>query len=342
MLDNNQKNKSSKTQHNTDPKTSFKRRGHPKRAMDLTLKRKNIYLLPSRRGMFFLLAIVVIWVLGTNYQNNLALGLSYLLLAIFVVAIFESFRNMFGLHITIRQPHHNFCGSSVGITLQLSSSKHTSHRNIKLGFSRHEIASINVTDTPQEVTLWWEVFTRGLEAPPPVRIWSRFPLQLIHVWAWFNCDATAVVYPKPVRQAQLVAPEYMGGGSTGLSLGSDEFYSLREYQPTDSSRHIAWKQYARGANLMTKTYSDPEGIETWLELAKNHKDLEVALGYLCYWVLTYSEENRRFGVLLPGTVIPPNSGKDHELNILWHLATYSPSTINAYIHRCPTPTYADI
>ena len=36
--------------------------------------------------------------------------------------------------------------------------------------------------------------------------------------------------------------------------GTDDYWGLRPYQPSDSPRHIAWKATARGDMLLTKVF----------------------------------------------------------------------------------------
>ncbi len=54
-------------------------------------------------------------------------------------------------------------------------------------------------------------------------------------------------------------------------------------------------------------------------------DIEMKLSMLCYWVITYSQENRVFGLSLPSGDVAPDTGQDHEVNCLRALALYGVS-----------------
>ena len=64
------------------------------------LTHKNLYILPTKRGGFFFGITFVLWLIGTNYQNNLVLALAFLMFSIFVVSIIHTFDNL--VHLTFR------------------------------------------------------------------------------------------------------------------------------------------------------------------------------------------------------------------------------------------------
>ncbi|EOG7035816.1 hypothetical protein ACLH5N_004693, partial [Aeromonas salmonicida] len=48
-------------------------------ARQMTLGRRSLFILPTRMGLLYLLVMSAIYLLGTNYQNNLVLLVSYCL-----------------------------------------------------------------------------------------------------------------------------------------------------------------------------------------------------------------------------------------------------------------------
>ena len=58
------------------------------------LQHNNIFILPAKAGMGFILLILLLWLLGTNYQNNLVLGVAFLLLALMVMCIHHKYGNL--------------------------------------------------------------------------------------------------------------------------------------------------------------------------------------------------------------------------------------------------------
>jgi hypothetical protein len=82
-------------------------------ASSVFLTRKNIYTFPTLTGGSFLGLSLVLWLLGTTYQNNLILALSYLLISLIIVAIFHSYANLAGLQIKVLGAKPAFVGESV-------------------------------------------------------------------------------------------------------------------------------------------------------------------------------------------------------------------------------------
>jgi len=77
------------------------------------LNRKNLYTFPTPMGFAYLLLGLLIWLLGTNYQNNLILSLSYLMLSLFVVVILHSYFNLAGLIIEFKSVEPCFSKEAV-------------------------------------------------------------------------------------------------------------------------------------------------------------------------------------------------------------------------------------
>ena len=77
------------------------------------LSQKNLYTFPNLTGLGLTTTIIILWLLGTNYQNNLILGLSYLLISLFVVAIWHAFSNLVSLEVKAVTAHPGFAGDEI-------------------------------------------------------------------------------------------------------------------------------------------------------------------------------------------------------------------------------------
>lgn len=66
-------------------------------AASVRLNQRRIFILPSRVGGAFAVALLLMLLVGINYQNSLAYGLTFLLMAVFVVTILHTYRNLAGL-----------------------------------------------------------------------------------------------------------------------------------------------------------------------------------------------------------------------------------------------------
>ena len=90
------------------------------RVHQLTLSQKRIYIMPSVAGFMFVALLLVLLLLGINYQNNLAYGATFLLSSLFVVTIIHTYANLSGITITFLKGHHCFAGEAAAFEVQLS------------------------------------------------------------------------------------------------------------------------------------------------------------------------------------------------------------------------------
>ena len=76
------------------------------------LNRKRIYILPTRQGLAFATAIVVMLAGAMNYNNSLAYVLTFLLVSLALVSLLHTYRNLAGLRISARPAPPVFAGAS--------------------------------------------------------------------------------------------------------------------------------------------------------------------------------------------------------------------------------------
>ncbi|HEY2416490.1 MAG TPA: hypothetical protein VGH84_01120, partial [Steroidobacteraceae bacterium] len=74
----------------------------------LTLQSRRIYVLPTRTGLVAAALLFVMVLAGLNYQNNLALLLSFLLCGVALVSMYECHRTLSGLQISSAQVEATF------------------------------------------------------------------------------------------------------------------------------------------------------------------------------------------------------------------------------------------
>lgn len=295
------------------------------RAAKVTLNRKNIYTFPNSSGFLYLLVVLVIWLLGTNYQNNLILGLSYLMVSIFVVSILHGFANMSGVSVRFVSAKPAFAGEPVSFVLELSTSHKQGCENLQLCWNEGEPHSLRLNYLePVQLTLRAPSKQRGYLRPGRLLIESRFPLGIIRCWSWLNLDAVALVYPTPIAidepRHQASDGREEGGGSR---RGGDDFSGLRDYQAGDPIKHIAWKQFAQNKGLFTKEYEAYFSAEKWLDWHGLNQLQELRLSGLCYWALTYERQQVPYGLSLPGLSLEPALGDSHAQAVLSALAQFN-------------------
>ncbi|MCK7595770.1 DUF58 domain-containing protein [Microbulbifer sp. CAU 1566] len=295
-------------------------------AQSVTLDHRKLFVIPSLAGSAFLLVIVLLWLLGTNYENNLVFALAFLLLGLFIILPVHTFANLSGLRLQLREVPAAFAGDYGQAKIALERSGKRSHERLQLNWPPEEGIVADVTDSePKEVSIALPLVQRGRVQAPRIRIESRFPLGLFKCWSWVDLDVEFLVYPQPKNAGPLPFGASVGEGEQlkSFSASGDDFAGLKNYQPGDSLRHVAWKQYAGGRDLYRKEYASGSDARLWLDwdlLAG--RDVETRLSNLCAWVLEAERAQIAYGLRLPGKEIAPAMGPAHKQRLLSALALF--------------------
>lgn len=314
------------------------RRLPPCSQVRLTLR--NLFIFPSRFGWAFLALLSTVFILGTNYQNNLVLALLYLLISLFMTSLFHCFINLHGLKIEALKAENIFLGGSVRFDLVLKNSEpprsawyflvansaNKQRFSICLDAQNGIAQHCDVIDRDARLGLEFTPKSRGYFKVKRLRIYSRYPLGLYTCWSLLAMRHKVLVYPKPI-----VAPIILSLGDeqtkaeaeARMSHGSQEFIGIRPYREGEALNKIAWKQVAQGRGFVSKDFSQLEQSRTWLRLADTHgATLEIRLGKLCYQVLELNRSGLAFGLDLGVMKIEVSQGKEHQNACLRALALY--------------------
>lgn len=295
------------------------------KAVQCELHRKNLYIFPSKIGTAYLALVFLIWLLGTNYQNNLILALVYWQMSLFVVIILETYYNLAGVKVRAMGAKPGFVGEPIEFYLELQANSKAGCDNIVMRWQGGKPKVLALADdAPLKVSLALGSHKRGRLRPQRLLLQSAYPLGLLRCWSWLNLDVEALVYPAPQKGLLPVAVSAgQGDEQKQLRATGDEFAGLKEYRAGDSLKHIAWKHYARGKGLFSKEFEQLGTEQTWLDFdAFFDGDLETTLSRLCYWVLKFDNLGLSYGLRLPGTQIPIGAGNDQRMRALRALATY--------------------
>ncbi|WP_370599749.1 DUF58 domain-containing protein [Pseudomonas nitroreducens] len=291
----------------------------------LQLNQRRIFIIPTRQGAAFGVALTLMLLTAINYQNSLAYGLTFLLLSLFIVAILHTYRNLGGLRLTALGATPVFVGEQVGFRVRLDA-EGRARQAIAIGWRAEQLHFADVpAEGAEELRLDVAAQRRGWLRPGRLRVESRFPLGLLVAWSWLDLDQAGLVYPHPLAsdlplESGAAADEEEGVRPSGQ--GVDDFQGLRPYQPGDSRRRLHWKAYSRGQGLLVKDFSALAGRNLWLDFTLLGGDIEGRLSRLCYWVLQLSLRQRPFGLRLPGVQLPVATGDAHREACLRALALF--------------------
>ncbi|GAB2896555.1 DUF58 domain-containing protein [Microbulbifer echini] len=295
------------------------------RARAITLNHSRLFILPTRAGLGYLLVVAVLWLLATNYENNLVFALTFLLISVFVILPVHTFANLSGLRLQLLSTEPAFAGDFAEAKINLSREDKREREWIQVHWPTEEGAYVDLCEERSaDFRVALPVLERGRVQAPRLRVESRFPLGLFRCWSRIDLDVEFLVYPRPLAGGPLPLGEALVEGESGpVRRGGDDYASLKPYQPGDSLRHLAWKQYAAGRDLYSKEYESRTDTRLWLDWALlDGRDVETRLSNLCHWALQAEKQGIAYGLRVPGTTLPPSLGMEHQQRVLGALALF--------------------
>lgn len=294
-------------------------------ASSINLTQNNIFILPSRQGVVFLVLLGLMFIGAINYEASLAFAVVFLLLGMFLLSIFYTFRNLSGLRISARNGAPVFAGEKAEYLINLRRPGKRAYEALTLRFHGSAIEILDMVELSENsCRLYLATDKRGPHKPGRLRIETSFPFGLCRAWSLLDMNLSALVYPKPVA----CDLKELGGlnaksGRLFMNNAGEDFYSLREYQRGDSLHHVAWKVFARGRGMYTKQFAEAVSDNIWL-----HWDffpglgIEERLSRLCYCALQLEQKSMDYGLALPGQEIKPARGREHLHQVLEALALF--------------------
>jgi uncharacterized protein (DUF58 family) len=293
----------------------------------VVLVHRRVYIVPARMGWFFAAALVILLVGSINYQLGLGFALTFLLAGLGLAGMVHTARNLARLAVSVGRTEPVFAGEPAQFRLHLDG---------RAAFDRPAILARHLGSGSQLVI---DIPAHGvaevvLEAPAGRRGWlpigrlmleTRYPLGLFRAWSYVEPDARCLVYPRPER-APLppLAGQAASGAQRSPATGNEDFSGLRNYQLSDSPRHVAWKAVARTDDMLTKQFAGEAAAELWLDwnLLPPGLGAEQRLCRLAGWVLAAERGGAHYGLRIPGTELAPARGDSHAAACLQALALY--------------------
>ena len=154
------------------------------------LSQRQIFILPTRYGWISIGVLLVLFIGGINYANSLVLGTTFWLLAIFLVSIFHTYRNLAGLTISASRVQNCCAGEMAGFYITLSRPDDArQHQALLLTWAGVQQMTELIQQSLTTLCMALPVRRRGLFQPgrlklPVVIRWDCFERGLGWIWIW--------------------------------------------------------------------------------------------------------------------------------------------------------------
>lgn len=286
----------------------------------LTLTQQRIYILPSRLGLWFAVLVVLLYLLGTNYQNNLILLCSFMLLSLLLLTMLQAFYNLYRLRLAVLADAQTYAGSPGALPLKLQS---RDCRMLQLGLYGQKLQQLLPNlQGEQQFNLQLPLLPRGCYSLPRLKLSSQFPFGLFNCWSYPALSAQLWVYPAPMppnNSAPLSAAD-PGQQRTTAQTDADQ---LKPYQAGDLPSRILWKKLATHPEqpVVRQIPLAAARSEQWVQVpALTGPALEQALSMACYQLQQLETTGSQYGLMLPGKTLALGRGQRHLTSCLQELA----------------------
>lgn len=289
---------------------------------------KSVFILPSKFGWMFITLCLGLFILGTNYQNNVMLLLCYLLVSIFLLNLYATYWNFSRLDMSLHVKPIVTAGQEIPITLTtyLDDNEKSTQGTLYL---RAYGTKENVRFYPSQSSkhcLTLVPQKRGVYPLPRFTVEGFFPFGLYRCWTHIDFDLKVIVIPESIEASIVLHAQHADEHEEGVTqshAGSEDFAGLKPYISGDNLNRVAWKHVAKQQQWVSKSFESTYTQEGWLRLPLTEAEqVEFALSKLAYQINVCAQQNNRFGVDLGHSKIEPDQGETHRITCLTALAYY--------------------
>ena len=312
------------------PARSFFRRRHgaaARRSAETNPHR--VYILPTGLGVSYG-AILIATLLGSlNYQNNLALFLTFLMISASLVSMHQCWFGLLRLRLDARDGIPVFAGETARFTLLITETQGRARYNLCVEGHCGNLAP----GAQLELEIAKTASRRGRLALGDVRLETGYPKGLFRAWTRVPLAAETTIYPRPAPRAPepLATASFVYQGTGDMGTGADDFVGPRPYRAGDSPRQLDWKALARERGLIVKQFGGDRAARVWIDWDQvRAPDAEARLDILARQIVDAHEHGLRYGLILPGVRIEQAGGDAHKHQCLRALAYFGSDGEDAY------------
>lgn len=212
-----------------------------------TVSQKDVLVFIYQQGFLYLVLILITFIAGVNYANNLILGFCFLISAILCISFYITFKQLHGLQIELRFAEVGQVGQPLLLQLYFKQPQ-AQARYLWIKTDQH-LEQVLFNELQHCYTLEFIPSKRGMFHYPCIQLFSVYPFGLVRAWSYLYLQKYSWVAP----QAQDLRTEQQQTKHS-QQLDWDEFRELRDFKTGDSLQSISWKQVARGQGLYVKVF----------------------------------------------------------------------------------------
>lgn len=211
------------------------------------LRQKDVLVFVYRPGYIYVALILITFIAGVNYANNLILAFCFLISALLCISFYLAYRQLKGLEITLDYDEVGQLGQHVELIVTLSQTQ-PRPRYLKVSVGRDQ-QYVHFKEHSQQIHFHFQPEQRGAFFYPDLTLMSIYPLGLVRAWTHLYLKQQLITWVAPKAELAMHDQHSM------QVQGADEFYALKNYQVGDRLNQVAWKQLARGQGMYIKQFT---------------------------------------------------------------------------------------
>jgi uncharacterized protein (DUF58 family) len=222
----------------------------------------------TRAGWIYFIAVTIVIFACINTSNNLLYMVLAGLLAVLLLSGFLSALNFRVVDFDIRVPATCFAGAAFPFSVQIKNRKRVfptfSLRagSLKDGVLKFEPFFFPVVHADGQTAQSGEAAfeRRGRYNIKELKVSSRYPFGFFTKGRDYDVESECVCFPAIIPQEQMnFAVRDTQGTNQRFERGRGyDLYTIRDYFPPDSARHVHWKASAKTNSLKTREYAAEE------------------------------------------------------------------------------------
>jgi uncharacterized protein (DUF58 family) len=304
----------------------------------------------TRQGWIYIGGIVLVALAAINTGNNLLFLILACLIASILMSGILSSVTLAGVEMHLQLPEHIFAGQAVRSVVELKNEKQTLPSfSLRVEGAGKKGEETTILTTPvyfpylpkyesvkQSVPLLFP--RRGVYREEAFRIVTRFPFGFLQKARRLDLASEALVYPSVEATAEFVdvIPGIQGAIESLAKGRGQDLYALRDYQPTDSARHVHWKASARSGSLMVREFAreddcrvvlilDPHSISALPQATPAEKErFEQTVGLCAAIAWNFYERGTLLQFHCGSVEVPQAPAEQNIFSVLRHLALVQP------------------
>jgi len=148
------------------------------------LSQRRVYILPTRHGLSFGVAVILMLIGSINYNLSLGYVLTFLLAGVGIVSILHTFRNLAHLYVSAGRVAPVFAGDTAQFELVFENKSDFDRHSLELACRGTRVSCDVPARAHRSVTLPVKTEKRGWLQLERVTVDTRYPLGLMRAWSY--------------------------------------------------------------------------------------------------------------------------------------------------------------